>query len=108
MNQVVLESIKHQYRRKILEELVLKIMMVSLSHSFEYAMVTTLISASWNKITTKEFSYHGKRFYLSGMSIKNQRLQNYTHAASSSMEKFTSMLHHTLIEDEVSDWLESD
>ncbi len=73
--------------------------------------ITTLISASWNEITAKTIQLSWRKILPQCNVNQESEAPESTHAASSSMEEFTSMfqtLGHTLTEDEVSEWLESD
>jgi hypothetical protein len=57
MDQGVLESIKRRYKRKLLEELVLKdeqgMSILTFLKSINMLRVATLIAVSWNEISSK-------------------------------------------------------
>ena len=116
MDQGVLESMKRRYRRKILEELILKddegLSMSDYLKSMHMLQVITLVSASWAEISAETLRLSWRKILPESPSPQSTEPGATQRAVEqNSIEEFTSLfqiLGQTLSEDEVSDWLQTD
>ena len=120
MDQGVLECIKRHYKRKLLEELVLKdeegISILTFLKSIDMLRVTTLVAASWDEITAQTLQRSWRKILSEGEGCatggdESNCPETLPSGESGGVGEFHSMFHtigHDLSEEEIRVWLASD
>lgn len=114
MDQGVLESIKHRYWKKILEELVLRdedgTSIIDFLKGINMLKVTKMIAASWNEIKEKTLRLSWRKILPLEDDEESQedRQESDADPSAAEFQSYFQVLEQELDESDIGEWLQAD